>query len=145
MRTDTSSWYPCDGNLACWENDPVSVIPGTTGDYKYINAPESQQPVLNVVHFPGDAPYMPSMDTTPDMGDGTQAPTAPDGTAVPAPVQDSPIVLFVKNNKEVSLVIGVIMLSIIVINIILIVRIHRLKNAGKRHAKKHSGGSSDLF
>ena len=86
------------------------------------------------------------MDTTPDMGDGTQAPTAPDGTAAPAAtVQESPIVLFVKNNKEVSLVIGVIMFSIIVINIILIVRIHRLKTAGKRHAKKHSGGSSDLF
>lgn len=134
------------GNLACWENDPVSVIPGTTGDYKYINAPESQQPVLNVVHFPGDAPYMPSIDTAPDTGDGTQAPVTPDGAAAPAaPAQESPIVLFVKSNKEVSLVIGVIMLSIIVINIILIVRIHSLKTAGKRHAKKHSGGSSDLF
>ena len=133
------------GNLACWENDPVSVIPGTTGDYKYINAPESQQPVLNVVHFPGDAPYMPAIDTMPDAGDGTQAPAAPDGAAPIVPAQDSPLILFVKNNKEVSLVIGVIMLSIIVINIILIVRIHSLKSAGKRHAKKHSGNGSDLF
>ena len=131
------------GNLACWENDPVTVIPGTTGDYKWVNAPEDQQPVLNIVHFPGDAPYMPPVDTAPSI-DGTVTPTAgPDG--VPAPSTDSPIVLFVRNNKEVSLVIGVIMLSIIIINIVLVVRIHRLKNAGKRHAKKHSGNSSDLF
>ena len=89
---------------------------------------------------------MPSIDTMPDAGDGTQAPAAPDGTAVPAaPAQESPIVLFVKSNKEVSLVIGVIMLSIIVINIILIVRIHRLKTADRRRAKKHSGTGSDLF
>ena len=131
------------GNLACWENDPVSVIPGTTGDYKWINAPEDQQPVLNVIHFPGDAPYMPAIDTTPSVTGEVTPGVAPDGT--PVPVSESPIVLFVKANKEVSLVIGVIMLSIIIINIVLVVRIHRLKNAGKRRAKKHSGTGSELF
>ncbi|MCR5615614.1 MAG: hypothetical protein K6F45_05565 [Saccharofermentans sp.] len=131
------------GNLACWENDPVAVIPGTTGDYKWINAPEDQQPVLNVIHFPGDAPYMPAIDTTPSVTGEVTPGVAPDGT--PVPVSESPIVLFVKANKEVSLVIGVIMLSIIIINIVLVVRIHRLKNAGKRRAKKHSGTGSELF
>ena len=132
------------GSLACWENDPVSVVPGTTGDYRYINAPENEQPVLNVVNFPGDAPYMPAVDTTPAITDAAGQPVQPEG-GTPAPVQESPIVLFVKANKEVSIVIGLIMLTIIVINIVLVVRIHRLKNAGKRHAKKHSGSGNGLF
>ena len=86
---------------------------------------------------------MPAIDTAPSVTGEVTPGVAADG--IPVPVSESPIVLFVKANKEVSVVIGIIMLAIIVLNIVLMVRIHRLKNAGKRHAKKHSGTGGELF
>ena len=127
------------GHLACWENDPVSVIPGTTGDYRTVNAPASEQPMFDPLHYPGDEltdytqtgePSEPGAETTPVPADVTPA---PDGT-VPVPEEGSPLVLFIKNNKKVSILIGSIMLAIMVLNIVLIVRINKMKRPKMRKA-----------
>lgn len=120
------------GNLACWELDPVTRVYGTTGDYRYINAPAAQQPKYDPLINPGDIP------TGYDLSELTPTPTpAPD----PEPGEETeeplpPLQLFVKNNPVVSGVIGGVMLAIIVLNIILWVRINRIKHASERRAKR---------
>ncbi|MBO4242029.1 MAG: D-alanyl-D-alanine carboxypeptidase [Clostridiales bacterium] len=50
------------GNLQCWENDPVTVIPGTVGDYQRFNWPVDERPQYDPLLVPGDEltqDYMP--------------------------------------------------------------------------------------
>ena len=50
------------GNLTCWNNDPVSVLPGTTGDYRRSNSTTAELPQYDPLIVPGDtidADYMP--------------------------------------------------------------------------------------
>lgn len=50
------------GNLTCWNNDPVSVLPGTTGDYRRSNSTDSELPQYDPLIVPFDtvdADYMP--------------------------------------------------------------------------------------
>lgn len=42
------------GNLACWNSDPVSVIPGTLGDYQRFNWTEQEAPEYDPLIVPGD-------------------------------------------------------------------------------------------
>ena len=120
------------GNLACWESDPVTRVYGNTGDYRYINAPASQQPEYDPLINPGDIP------TGYDLSALTPTPT-PEPTPVPGeePVDDTPpLQLFVKNNPVVSGVIGGFMLLIIILNIVLWIRINRIKHSAERRARK---------
>ena len=124
------------GNLACWENDPVTRVYGTTGDYKYVNAPKSEQPQYDPLIDPGDIP------TGYDLTVETPSPTPAEETEEPdvEPVETrSPLELFVRQNPVISGVIGGFMLLIIILNIVLWVRINRIKHAAETRAKKKSG------
>ena len=121
------------GNLAFWEADPVTRVYGTTGDYRWVNAPDSEQPQYDPLINPGDDPgdlLIPEETPTP-----TEAPqvTEEEGPEVET---GTPLELFVKNNPVVSGVIGGFMLLIMILNIVLWVRINRLKRAPARRAKK---------
>ncbi|MBP5262497.1 MAG: D-alanyl-D-alanine carboxypeptidase [Clostridiales bacterium] len=124
------------GNLACWENDPVTRVYGTTGDYKYVNAPKSEQPQYDPLIDPGDIP------TGYDLTVETPSPTPAEETEEPdvEPVETrSPLELFVRQNPVISGVIGGFMLLIIILNIVLWVRINRIKHAAEINAKKKKG------
>ena len=124
------------GNLACWENDPVTRVYGTTGDYKYVNAPKSEQPIYDPLIDPGDIP------TGYDLTVETPSPTPAEETEEPdvEPVETrSPLELFVRQNPVISGVIGGFMLLIIILNIVLWVRINKIKHAAETRAKKKSG------
>lgn len=124
------------GNLACWENDPVTRVYGTTGDYKYVNAPKSEQPIYDPLIDPGDIP------TGYDLTVETPSPTPAEETEEPdvEPVETrSPLELFVRQNPVISGVIGGFMLLIIILNIVLWVRINRIKHAAEINAKKKKG------
>lgn len=120
------------GHLECWNRHPETVIPGTTGDYRYVNAPAGQQPQYDSLIFPGDelVNYI-EEDPTP-----TPSPTA---TPTPAPldevgdkVKTHPLVLFAKEQPVVAGICAVIILAIIFINILLFIRINQMKNARRR-------------
>ena len=125
------------GNLACWENDPVTRVYGTTGDYKYVNAPKSEQPMYDPLIDPGDVP------TGYDLTVQTPSPTPAEETEEPdvEPVETrSPLELFVRQNPVISGVIGGFMLLIIILNIVLWVRINKIKHSAQTRAKKKKGG-----
>lgn len=121
------------GNLACWESDPVTRVYGTTGDYRWVNAPKSEQPIYDPLINPGDEPK--GYDLTPDT---------PTPTPVPEGWQEeeeetetgSALELFIRNNPVISGVIGGLMLTITILNIVLWVRINNIKHAAERRAKK---------
>ena len=120
------------GNLACWESDPVTRVYGTTGDYRWVNAPESEQPVFDPLINPGDEPkgY--------DLVTQTPSPTPVPDDAVPEEEVETGdnLELFIKHNPVVSGVIGGLILLISVLNIVLWVRINRIKHSAVRRAKK---------
>ena len=125
-------------NLACWENDPESVVIGTTGDYRSVNAPDSEQPEYDPLIYPGDqlVDYFPDTPTpteaaAPDTGDATQ-----DNAAK----QSAPLVLFIKDNTKLSVLIGTVMLAIIIINGILIIRVTKLSRPRRRRSKMQGRG-----
>ncbi|MBR2294637.1 MAG: D-alanyl-D-alanine carboxypeptidase [Clostridiales bacterium] len=50
------------GNLACWESEPVTMIPGTVGDYQRFNYNFDERPEYDPLLVPGDTldvAYMP--------------------------------------------------------------------------------------
>ena len=121
------------GNLACWEADPVTRVYGTTGDYRWVNAPKSQQPQYDPLINPGD--------DLKDYGDIYASPTpipeeTTDTETVPEVETGSPLELFVKSNPLISGVIGGFMLLIMILNIVLMIRINRIKNASAKRARK---------
>jgi len=124
------------GNLACWENDPVTRVYGTTGDYKYVNAPKSEQPQYDPLIDPGDIP------TGYDLSQPTPTPEPEirEGQGEEEVIDTStPLELFVRQNPVISGVIGGFMLLIIILNIVLWVRINRIKHAAEINAKKKKG------
>ena len=120
------------GNLACWKNDPVERVYGTTGDYKAVNAPWDQQPKYDGVEEPGKEPadYYPATPTP------TPTPTPAPETQEEMMAKYPPLVLFVKQNTGVSVTIGVIMLAIIIMNIVLMIRVNNLKQGRTRMGKR---------
>ena len=121
------------GNLACWEADPVTRVYGTTGDYRWVNAPSSEQPIYDPLINPGDDPgalYVPEETPVPTPG-------AEDiQTEEPEEENMTTLDLFIRQNPVVSGVIGGIMLLIIILNIVLWVRINRIKRSAERRAKR---------
>ncbi len=124
------------GNLACWENDPVTRVYGTTGDYKYVNAPKTEQPQYDPLIDPGDIP------TGYDLSQPTPTPEPEireDQGEEEVIDTSTPLELFVRQNPVISGVIGGFMLLIIILNIVLWVRINRIKHAAEINAKKKKG------
>ena len=123
------------GNLACWESDPVTRVYGTTGDYRWVNAPQSEQPVYDPLLNPGDEL------TGFDFAEDTPTPTpAPENEEPEEPEQETghSLELFIRHNPVVSGIIGGLMLLIMILNIVLWVRINRIKHSAERRAKKSS-------
>lgn len=121
------------GNLACWEDDPVTRVYGTTGDYRWVNAPANEQPQYDPLINPGDDPeaYYAVKELP------TPTPLPEEAPPEEEPVETgTPLELFVKSNPVISGVIGGVMLLIIILNIVLMVRIHRIKSAAAIRAKK---------
>ena len=123
------------GNLACWEADPVTRVYGTTGDYRYVNAPASEQPKFDPLINPGDDPgEFNVIEETP-----APTPIPEDEIIYEAEEQTTTLELFVKQNPVISGVIGGFMLLIIILNIVLWIRINRIKKAAVRRAKRIRG------
>ena len=124
------------GHLECWNRDPQVVLPGTTGDYRYVNAPESQQPQYDSLIFPGDVLVNYVEDEPSVTPSASPTPTLAPAPRVIEEVKVHPLVLFAKEQPAVASLCGFIILAIIVINIVLIVRVNKLKNAGSRKKTK---------
>ena len=124
------------GNLACWESDPVTRVYGTTGDYRWVNAPAGQQPKYDPLINPGDElkgydePAETPTPTPAEQEDPIDEPVIENGP---------PLQLFVKNNPVISGVIGGFMLLIIILNIVLMIRINRIKRSAEKRAKRLEG------
>ena len=124
------------GNLACWESDPVTRVYGTTGDYRWVNAPKSEQPVYDPLINPGDEP------TGFTIAEETPAPSPspePESGELEDIEEQDTLQLFIKNNPVISGVIGGLMLVITVLNIVLWIRINRIKRSAEIRARKKQG------
>lgn len=85
------------GNLTCWNNDPTSVIPGTTGDYRRSNSTTAELPQYDPLIVPGDTidpEYMPD-GWVPPSETQTEEPAPsdegnPDETAAPTEETGTP-------------------------------------------------------
>lgn len=122
------------GNLECWNKDPVTKILGTTGDYRTVNAPADEQPQYDPFRYPGDelVNYIEEEKEPEDI--------TPTATPTPVPEKkpaetENPLMLFIKQNKMISGLAAALVLAIIICNIILIVRVAKLNNAGKKRKK----------
>ena len=119
------------GNYECWKKYPESVVIGSTGDYRTINAPDEQQPRYDSLKFPGDklVDYFKIQEEEEAEQQLEEATPTPTPTPSPTP---HPIVALARDNKVLTISAGGLVAAIIVINIILMVRIHKLKKPGKR-------------
>lgn len=146
------------GNLACWNSDPVTVIPGSIGDYQRFNWTADSFPVLDTVIVPGDAATLPqsvSADEQSAEDLQTDAGTAETNIAGEVIIGDSGsapdvdpasqdqaqsgffatrVGRFVSLNPGVSAFIAVLVLIIIILVILLITRSIKY-NRSKRRRK----------
>ncbi|MBP5655052.1 MAG: D-alanyl-D-alanine carboxypeptidase [Clostridiales bacterium] len=121
------------GNLECWKKEPVPRILGTTGDYRTVNAPADEQPQYDSFRYPGD-------ELVNYIEDKEEPEATPTATPTPVPLEkepetEHPLVLFVKQNKLISGIAAGLVFAIIICNIILLVRVIKLKNAGTRRRR----------
>jgi len=77
------------GHLTCWNNDPTSVLPGTTGDYRRSNSTTAELPQYDPLIVPGDTidqAYMPE-GWTPPSETVTEEPAPSEGESDIAPAE----------------------------------------------------------
>lgn len=153
------------GNYQCWQNDPVSRLPGNIGDYQRFNLPLDEYPVLDPVLVPGDAPYENNGQTDfteapQDENDATQDPTNPDAEVIIgedgiviadetvkndglfSSFMNSKVGRFIQLNPGVSVLILVLILIIIVLVIVLIARsLHYSNHRYKRRSVREYKGT----
>jgi len=132
------------GNLACWNSDPVTVVPGTLGDFQRFNWTADEYPVLDTIITPQDAmnlnpvaeteavPSETAESLTPGETAGEVIIGSPDEDADVPGVEDEDSALngffgtkvgkFISINPGVSVLILVLVITIIVLVIILITR-----------------------
>lgn len=148
------------GNLACWESDPVTVIPGNLGDYQRFNITDAEAPVYDPLIVPGDSLDENFIsDTIQEEKDKEQA--AEDSEeAIQSTMEfnqqvvkheeepeknkweekreaffNHPVVLFAKENKTATILILVVLILILICIILLIIRsINKMRR--KRRARK---------
>lgn len=153
------------GNLACWENDPVTVIPGTTGDYRRFNSTTDELPQFDPLIIPGDT-LEPVAETEAVTEETAEEPAGTDETApgeeVSSPpsdedgrsggslgskLWDNKAYVFIRTHLPIFIVITILVLAIAACVIILIVR--SVKNSRKkrrrRSARPFSGNPEDFL
>ena len=143
------------GNLACWNNDPQTVIPGTTGDYRRFNSTDAELPMFDPLIVPGDSPEdydpegrVPEETEDPDETDPDET-GAPDETGTGETTseaevadkkdEDSKLVRFVKDNLLIMIVIALLVILIILCIIILVTRSVSSRKKRKRKARPYTG------
>lgn len=155
------------GNLACWNSDPVSVLPGTIGDYQRFNWTSDEAPVYDPLLVPGDnldVDYTSegysdivldeteqTEETVPGetVGDviiGGDAESdlsdhSPEEDSILASFFNTKVGKFVSLNPGVSVLILVLILIIIILVIVLITRSIRYNNSRRRkkHVREYKG------
>lgn len=129
------------GNLACWNSDPVTVVPGTLGDYQRFNWTADEYPELDTVIAPFDAVAQlpepaeihgetPEEGTVPGETAGEVIIGEPGDPEVPAVEDDSAlggffetrVGKFIAMNPGVSVFIAVLIITIIILVAILVMR-----------------------
>lgn len=160
------------GHYACWESDPVTVIPGTTSDYRNYNTTQSELPELDTIIFPSDALdgslEQPPEEVTPEDNEDTPAITdsVEDTEVTPADIEENSdeeepdgffgklkiafynteLGKFVEKNLFISGVVVALTGFIIVLLIVLIVRTVRNNMRTKRRGKARPyKGNIDTF
>ena len=123
------------GHKTCWDKTPETKYPGTTGDYRYVNAPEAQQPKYDSLIFPGDE----LVNYVEEEPEATPTPV-PTATPTPVPVVEQvkshPLVLFAKEQPIAASACVLILLAIIIINIVLFARVRQLRSGGRKRKGK---------
>lgn len=163
-------WYTASvtayGNLACWNNDPQTILPGTIGDYQHFNITADEQAVCDPVMVPSDGTFEPTQETaTTEIQTSEQI--LEDGTVtrvtvyvtVPGEVEreaDKPtdnsfigrierkleasaVGKFAVANPVVSVIIAVLVILILACIIILIVRALKGRRKRKRKSRPFKG------
>ena len=151
------------GNLACWNSEPVSVIPGTLGDYQRFNWTAAERPEYDPLIVPGDVlpeSYGFTPETVPSQAEEYTEETVPgetvgeviiggdaqDDVAYPAypdstegsfigRLLETRVGRFVSLNTGVSVFILVLILIIIFLLSVLIARSIKYRKARKRRAQ----------
>lgn len=139
------------GNLACWNSDPRTVIPGSLGDYQRFNWTTDSFPVLDTVIAPGDSfqdSQIPPLETEgvpeeslppgetageviiSDSGDGPDVQPVEDDSWLGG-FFETKVGKFVSLNPGVSVFIVVLMITIVVLVAILISRSIRYRRPRK--------------
>lgn len=170
-------WYVASvtayGNLACWQSDPVSVLPGTLGDYQHFNTTVAERPVCDPIQVPSDRlPDAEEIDEpdatevidgeagTTDSDSGNADNLVPaDGEATADPEQapregfigkledkleSSFIGKFAKENPVVSTIVAVLVILIFICVIALIVRAIKGKKKKRKHKMRAYSGTPTL-
>ncbi len=148
------------GNLACWQSDPVTVIPGNLGDYQRFNITEAEAPAYDPLMVPGDTldedfitdamREEKEKEQTGDNPDETTQSTMEFNQQVVTPEPEPekskweerrekflshPVVKFAQENKTATILILVILILILLCIILLIIRsINKMRR--KRRARK---------
>ena len=154
-------WYVASvtayGNLACWESDPVSVLPGTLGDYQHFNLTVSERPVCDPVQSPTDMlkPVETELETDPSDEAGVDEDVPQDVagevtdsnnkkedkkedkgfiSSLENKLEQSTLGKFIKKNPVISTIVAVLIALILACVVALIVR--AVKGGNKKRKRK---------
>lgn len=151
------------GNLQCWQNDPQSVIPGTTGDYRRFNSTLEEQPQYDPLIIPGQNtdmsgyPYSDVATTEPTISDEANPEESnPSSTGQVGKDEDEDkededekdkeqlaIVIFAKENTVFFVALSVLALLIVLCLTMVIIRVINIQKRKRRKPKmrpKRSAG-----
>lgn len=142
------------GHLACWESDPVTVVPGNLGDYQRFNIPESEAPIYDPLLVPGDTLEKDFIEEA--MAEEEQAKKDPVENITESTMEfnqqvvveeeepektmyqkflDNPVVQLASDNKVATVLVLIIVILILLCFILLIIRsINKMKR--KRRLRK---------
>lgn len=155
-------WYVATvtacGNLACWENDPTSVMPGTLGDYQHFNLTVNERPVCDPIMTPDDTLPTESSEVVVESSGEEEVevtetnksgevvkkkPAAKKGklAALESKLEKSKLGKFIKKNPVISTIVAVLVTAIIGCVVALIVRATKGRGNGrkKRRMRAYKG------
>lgn len=151
------------GNLACWERDPVTVIPGTTGDYRRFNSTTAELPQFDPLIIPGDSlegallPEDTSETDESSVTEQTDVPSeetgaVPDDSDPPETITDigdklreNRALMFIKTHLAITVVISLLVIAIITCLVVLIVRSVSNSRKKRRRSARPFKGNPDEF
>lgn len=134
------------GCLVCWQNDPVTVLQGTTGDYRNGNSTSDEAPQYDPLIHPGDvAPEAEQTSPTDDAQETSQsdeteqASSEKSDNSSESSAKTPAIVLFTKTHPVESIAAGFLILLILFFVTILIIRNVNRRNRRKRKVRPYRG------